>query len=92
MANDTSGSPWILNTVGVVYKKPVTVLKMEWKPNAADDSLQVGHASGQLVWTATALTGGQPGIEVWEVPEGFVFSGFNLVSVGTSASLYVWVK
>jgi len=94
MANASTGNPWILDTAGEITSNPVTVLKMEWKPNATDDSLEVRETSNQaVIWAAVALTGTPAGDREWTAPEGGLrINGFDLESVGTSCTLYVWVK
>lgn len=94
MGNLATGNPWILDTAGVITTNPVTILKMEWKPNAAADSLEVrDNASQAVIWAKVALTGTPAGDEVWDSPEGGLrLHGFDLESVGTSCTLYVWVR
>lgn len=94
MANQATGNPWILDTAGIITYNPVTILKMEWHPNAAADSLEVRHANGQaVIFKWTALAGGTPGVKTWDAPDGgFRANGFDLESVGTSCTLYVWVR
>ena len=94
MANDATGNPWVLDTAGSIYTHDLTIKKMEWHPNAAADSLEVRHDKTQkVIWKRTALTGGTAGIETWDAPNGeFHAQGFDLESVGTSCTLYVWIK
>ena len=91
MANSTTGSPWKLDTEGVVTTNPVHVLRMEFIPNAADDDLVVQDNGSNEVWEVTnALAGGLAGRRVFDTPT--IVNGFNLSTLGTSCILKVWVK
>jgi len=94
MANSYYGNPWILDTAGVISTTPVIVTKMEWQPNAASDSLEVrDNASKAVVWKRTSISAAPAGIEVWDAPaDGFYMNGFDLESVGSSCTLYVWLR
>ncbi len=90
MANDTSASPWILDTAGTIRTGPVRVTKMEWRPNATDDDLQVSDHTGRAKWVVKALAPAQGGLELWESANGESFNGFQLTTID-GGTLYVWV-
>ena len=87
--NNTTGNPWVLDTAASIKTTPVKILRMEWIPNAAADDLTIIDVSGNTIWDRDALTGGTPGIEIFNGP--FRSNGFNL-SVIDGGTLYVYIK
>ena len=91
MANNTKGNPWILDTAASIQTTPVTILCMEWFPNASNDDLTILDVGGNTIWDRDALAGGTAGTEKFEPSRPFKANGFNL-SVIDGGTLYVYIK
>jgi hypothetical protein len=95
MANVTTSNPWILDTAGVITANPVSVAKIRYYPNAADNDLSIGHGDGTVVWVTRAIAAsssnesvGQEEI-VFQPPMGFTGFKINVIDAGT---VYVYLN
>jgi hypothetical protein len=93
MSNVTTANPWILDTAAVITTEPVRVRKMTYIPNAADNDLEVRHASGGVIWVTRAIAAASNnesiGQETFDGPIGC--SGFNLAVID-GGKLYVYLE
>ena len=59
MANDLNGSPYKIDTAGVIIINSIFVNRMVWKrPAAAGDNLVVLDSNGRTLWDENAYIGG----------------------------------
>lgn len=59
MANDLKGSPFKIDTAGVIFAGPIFITQMVWQePAAAEDDLVVLDANGRTLWDENAYIGG----------------------------------
>jgi len=59
MANDLKGSPYKIDTPGVITTDKIFVNQMVWQePAAAEDDLVVSDANARTLWDENAYIGG----------------------------------
>jgi hypothetical protein len=59
MANDLTGSPYKIDTAGVITTDKIFVNQMVWQePAAAEDDLVVSDANARTLWDENAYIGG----------------------------------
>ena len=94
MANNTTGTPWKLDTAAVIRTMPLKIKSMAWNPTGDGDDLLVTDNGDHEVWSYKALAGdASEQIEYrWplEGTAGHTINGFNLVTID-SGTLRVWV-
>ena len=94
MANDTTGTPWKLDTAAVIRTGPLKIKSMAWTPAADGDDLLVSDNAGHEVWSYKALAGDASEQIVYRWPlegsPGHPVNGFNLATID-SGTLRVWV-
>jgi hypothetical protein len=79
MANDISGNPWSLDTVGNIARSPVHIKNLVWANGVTDgDALLIQDNVGRDILRAKWVAAGNNNFGVFSWVEGF-----NLVTLGS---------
>lgn len=90
MANDLTGSPFKVDTPGVIFTGPVFVNQMVWQePAAAAEDLVVLDASGRTLWDENAYSGGT-GVSI-EQDINIICNGITVNTID-SGTLYIYYR
>jgi len=91
MANDTTGTPWTLDTAGVITTNSVYVKRIIWTPTTDGDDILIQDNGGHNVWAYKAIAASSnQEIEYERVIDGPV-SGFNLATLD-HGTVYVYIR
>lgn len=84
MANNITGNPWYIDTVGFSYKAPVFIKNMSWLSPAAGATLLIQDNQGRVIVSLVA-NASDPSINLGNYQW---VQGFNVVTM-TSGNLSV---
>ena len=90
MANDLGGSPFKIDTAGVITTEDIKINLFVWQePSAAGQDLTILDNGGRTLWDENSLSGGT-GVSIeQEIKQDKPCRGLN-VSVIDSGTLYVY--